>query len=149
MRVHQFDKVDLVKFVVPEASEHELETLIQDAEEVLRCLGLPYRVMASCTGELSFAAAESYTLEVWAMGTGTYLEVSSCSNFRDFQARRADIRTRPKDMPGTRFLHTVNGSGVALPRTLVALMENYQTADGSIGIPEVLRGYMGGLERIE
>lgn len=149
MRVHQFDKVDLVKLVVPETSEHALETLIRDAEEVLQRLGLPYRVMASCVGELSFAAAESTTLEVWAMGAGTYLEVSSCSNFRDFQARRADIRYRPKDMPGTRFLHTVNGSGVALPRTMIALVENYQTADGSIVIPEALRDYMGGLERIE
>ena len=148
VRVHQFDKVELVKFVKPEDSEEELEKLVRDAEEVLQLLGLPYRVMLLCTGDLSFAAAKCYDIEVWAMGMGRYLEVSSCSNFRDFQARRAGIRFRRSPDSKAEYVHTLNGSGLALPRTVVAIMENYQTPEGSIVVPEVLRPYMGGMEVI-
>ncbi|MGR3317087.1 MAG: serine--tRNA ligase [Candidatus Anammoxibacter sp.] len=146
-RVHQFNKVELVKFADPETSYEELESLLEDAEEVLRLLGLEYRILELCTGDLSFASSKCYDIEVWSPGTGNYLEVSSCSNFEDFQARRANIRF--KDKKGkVKFVHTLNGSGLALPRTMIALLETYQMEDGSIEIPEVLRGYMGGLEII-
>ncbi|HIE03132.1 MAG TPA: serine--tRNA ligase [Candidatus Latescibacteria bacterium] len=148
VRVHQFDKVELVKFVKPEDSEEELEKLVREAEEVLQLLGLPYRVMLLCTGDLSFAAAKCYDIEVWAMGMGRYLEVSSCSNFRDFQARRAGIRFRRSPDSKAEYVHTLNGSGLALPRTVAAIMENYQTPEGSIIVPEVLRPYMDGMEVI-
>ncbi len=146
-RGHQFDKVELVKFVEPSKSMEELDGLIRDAEAVLEGLELPYRVVQMCTGDLSFSAAVKYDLEVWAAGCQEWLEVSSCSNFRDFQARRANIRYRPE---GGRpeFVHTLNGSGLALPRTLIAVIENYQTADGHVTIPDVLRPYMGGITQI-
>jgi len=147
-RVHQFDKVELVKFVKPEASYDELEKLRADAEEVIQLLGLPYRVIMLCTGDLSFAASKCYDIELWAPGTGRYLEVSSCSNFEDFQARRANIRYRSKDFKGVRFLHTLNGSGVALARLVIAILEVYQQKDGSVIIPEALRPYLDNMERI-
>ncbi|HET7037775.1 MAG TPA: aminoacyl--tRNA ligase-related protein, partial [Thermomicrobiaceae bacterium] len=143
-RVHQFEKVEMVKFVEPGTSEQELESLLAAAEEVLRRLELPYRVVDICTGDLSFVAAKKYDLEAWAPGSGEWLEVSSCSNFRDFQARRANIRYRPGEGQRTQFVHTLNGSGLALPRTLIAIMENYQQADGTIAVPEVVRPYLGG-----
>lgn len=147
-RGHQFDKVELVKFVEPHTSDEELLKLLDDAEEVCRRLKIPYRVVQMCTGDLSFSAAMKYDIEMWAPGCGEWLEVSSCSNFRDFQARRANIRYRPA--PGARpeFVHTLNGSGLALPRVMIAVMENYQQKDGSIVVPEVLRPYMGGVEVI-
>ncbi len=148
LRVHQFHKVEMVKMVRPESSYDELESLVRDAEEVLRRLELPYRVVTLATGDLSFAAAKCYDIEIWAGGVGQWLEVSSCSNFEDFQARRSGIRYRPADGGGSGFLHTLNGSGVALPRLMVALIENNQTATGRIRVPEALRGYMGGLEYI-
>jgi seryl-tRNA synthetase len=146
IRVHQFDKVELVKFVEPETSYDELESLVRDAEDVLRRLGLTYRVAELCTGDLSFAAAKCYDIELWAPGQNAWLEVSSCSNFEDFQARRAKIRYR-KDGKA-RFVHTLNGSGVALARLVVALLENGQQADGSVELPEALRPYLGGLQRL-
>lgn len=148
VRQHQFNKVELVKFVVPETSYEELENLLLDAEEVLQLLGLHYRVVALCTGDLGFASAKTYDIEVWAPGQKRYVEISSCSNFEDFQARRANIRYRPKDGGKPRFVHTLNGSGLAIGRTVMAILENYQQADGSVLIPEVLRPYMGGLEKI-
>ena len=148
IRQHQFNKVELVKFTEPESSYEELETLVNDAEEVLRRLNLPYRVVELCTGDLGFAAAKTYDLEVWLPGQAAYREVSSCSNCEDFQARRAQIRYR-KDKKGKPiFVHTLNGSGLAVGRTLVALLENYQQKDGSVVIPEVLRPYMNGLGRV-
>ncbi|MCL6432533.1 MAG: serine--tRNA ligase [Anaerolineae bacterium] len=147
-RVHQFDKVELVKFVAPETSDEELDRLVADAEEVCTALGIPHRVVMMCTGDLSFTAAMKYDIEMWAPGSQEWLEVSSCSNFRDFQARRAGIRYRPAAGARPEYVHTLNGSGLALPRTLIAVMENYQQADGSIVIPEVLRPYMGGQEVI-
>lgn len=149
VRVHQFDKVELVKFVKPETSYQELESLLREAEEVLQQLGLHYRVLSLCTADISFAAAKCYDLEVWAPGERRYLEVSSCSNFSDFQARRAGIRYRPEKGGGAKYVHTLNGSGIALPRTVVALLETYQQKDGSVTIPEVLRSYMGGLDKID
>jgi seryl-tRNA synthetase len=149
MRVHQFDKVEMVKFVKPETSYDELESLVVNAEKVLQLLGLPYRVRLLCTGDLSFAAAKCYDIEAWASGLGKYLEVSSCSNYEDFQARRMGTRFRPKEGGKLQYVHTLNGSGVALPRTMIALLENYQTKEGSIVIPEVLRPYMDGLEEIK
>lgn len=143
-RVHQFDKVELVKFVEPEHSAAELEKLLADAEDVLRRLELPYRICELCTGDLSFAAAKCYDIEVWAPGQNTWLEVSSCSCFGDFQARRANIRYRSRDGKVS-FVHTLNGSGVALPRLYVAILENGQQADGSVVLPEALRPYMGGI----
>src|SRR5439155_77166 len=142
-RGHQFDKVELVKFVRPETSDAELAGLLDDAEDVCRRLGLAYRIVQMCTGDLSFVAAMKYDIEVWAPGSGEWLEVSSCSNFRDFQARRASIRYRPA--PGARpeLVHTLNGSGLALPRVLIAVLETYQRADGSVSVPEVLRPYVG------
>jgi seryl-tRNA synthetase len=147
-RGHQFDKVEMVKIVEPETSREELFSLIADAEDVCRGLGLPHRVVQMCTGDLSFTAAEKYDIEVWAPGCGEWLEVSSCSNFGEFQARRANIRYRPDAGAKPRFAHTLNGSGLALPRTLIAVIENYQQADGSIEVPAVLRPYMGGVEAI-
>lgn len=147
MRVHQFDKVELLKFVRPETSYDELEALLDNAEEVVRRLGLEYRVSRLCTGELSFAAAKCYDIEVWAPGIERWLEVSSCSNYEDFQARRANIRFREKG-GRPQFVHTLNGSGVALPRVVLAIIEQYQTADGHVRIPDVLLPYMGGLEVI-
>lgn len=148
IRQHQFDKVELVKIVSPETSWEELEGLVADAEEVLRRLKLPYRVVALCTGDLGFASAKTYDIEVWLAGQGLYREISSCSNFTDFQSRRAGIRYRPRGKKGTEFVHTLNGSGLAVGRTLVAILENYQRQDGTVEVPEALRPYMGGLELI-
>jgi len=142
-RGHQFDKVELYKFTEPTTSDQELEKLLNDAEQVCQKLGLPYRVKQLCTADLGFAAQKSYDIEMWAPGCGEWLEVSSCSNCGDFQARRADIRYRPASDAKPQFVHTLNGSGLALPRVLIALMENYQQADGSIAIPEVLQPYVG------
>jgi seryl-tRNA synthetase len=147
IRVHQFDKVELVKFVEPDTSYDELEKLVANAEVILQRLGLPYRVLQLCTGDLSFAAAKCYDIELWAPGHNGWLEVSSCSNFVDFQARRAGIRYRRKDGK-TALVHTLNGSGVALARLYVSILENFQQADGSVLVPEALRPYLGGLERI-
>lgn len=147
-RVHQFDKVEMYKFTIPETSDSELEAMISDAEEICRQLEIPYRVKQLCTGDLGFAAALAYDLDMWAPGCGEWLEVSTLSNCRDFQARRANIRFRREPGAKPEFVHTINGSGLALPRTMIALLENYQEADGSIVIPQVLRPYMGGLEKI-
>ncbi len=147
-RGHQFDKVEMYKFVVPESSDEELEKMVADAEETLRLLGLTYRVVQLCTGDLGFAARKTYDLEVWAPGSGEWLEVSSLSNVGDFQARRGNIRYRPKGGGRTRFVHTLNGSGLGLPRTVIAILETYQQPDGSVVVPEVLRPYMGGMEVI-
>lgn len=148
IRVHQFNKVELVKFVRPELSYEELEKLVANAETVLQLLGLPYRVLQLASGDLSFAAAKCYDLEAFAPAENRWLEVSSCSNFEDFQARRANIRFKGKDQKKPAFVHTLNGSGLALARVMVAVLENYQTAQGEVIIPEVLRPYMGGLEKI-
>lgn len=147
-RVHQFDKVEMYKFVEPETSYDELEKLVANAEEICRRLEIPFRVRLLCTGDLGFAAAKTYDIEMWAPGSQEWLEVSSCSNCEDFQARRASIRFRRKAGAKPEFVHTLNGSGLALPRTMIALMENYQEADGSIMVPKVLQPYMGGVERI-
>jgi len=151
-RVHQFQKVELVKFCKPEDSYNEHEALVSDAEEILKLLNLPYRVVSLCTADIGFSAARCYDLEVWLPGANAYREISSCSNFEDFQARRASIRFRPagegNKQPKPRFVHTLNGSGLAVGRTLVAILENYQQADGSVVVPEALRPYLGGLERI-
>ncbi|MFH0940297.1 MAG: serine--tRNA ligase [Candidatus Omnitrophota bacterium] len=149
VRIHQFDKVEMVKFVKPEDSFDELEKLVANAEAVLQALGLTYRVVMLASGDISFAAAKCYDLEAYAPGLDAWLEVSSCSNFLDFQARRANIRFRGKETKKVEFVHTLNGSGVALARTVIAILENYQQKDGSVIIPEVLRPYMGGLEKIE
>ena len=146
IRVHQFDKVELVKFVDPATSYDELEKLVANAEVILQRLGLHYRILSLCSGDMSFAAAKCYDIELWAPGQNGWLEVSSCSNFEDFQARRAGIRFK-KDGK-TRLVHTLNGSGVALARLFVAILENYQQADGSVVVPEALRPYLGGLERL-
>ncbi len=146
-RGHQFDKVELVKFVRPEHSMDELTALLSDAEDVLKHLELPYRVIEMCTGDLSFSAMVKFDLEVWAPGCNEWLEVSSCSNFGDFQARRAKIRFKdPASKEKNRFVHTLNGSGLALPRTLIAVLETYQRADGRLDVPVVLRPYLGGAE---
>ncbi|HZG65768.1 MAG TPA: serine--tRNA ligase [Herpetosiphonaceae bacterium] len=142
-RGHQFDKVEMVKFVRPEESARELASLLDDAEDVCRALGLRYRVIQMCTGDLSFVAANKLDIDVWAPGCAEWLEVSSCANFKDFQARRAQIRFRPEPGAKPEFVHTLNGSGLALPRVMIAIMENYQQADGSIVVPEVLRPFMG------
>jgi seryl-tRNA synthetase len=147
-RVHQFDKVEMVKFVHPDRSEAELESLLANAEAVLRALGLAYRVVLLASGDLSFAAAKCYDLEVWAPGADRWLEVSSCSNFRDFQARRANIRYKPADGGKTRFIHTLNGSGLALPRTVIAVLETYQTEGGTVRVPPALQPYLGGLAEV-
>ncbi len=149
IRQHQFNKVELVKFAKPEESYDELDSLTKDAEEVLRRLGLHYRVVVLCTGDLGFSASKTYDLEVWMPGHGTYKEISSCSNFEDFQARRANIRYRPEPKAKLRYVHTLNGSGLAIGRTVAALLENYQQKDGSVIIPKVLRPYMGGVDRIK
>lgn len=147
IRQHQFNKVELVKFAHPDKSYEDLETLTGDAEKVLQKLGLPYRVVTLCTGDLGFSSAKTYDIEVWLPGQNAYREISSCSNFEDFQARRANIRF--KDSGGkVRFVHTLNGSGIAVGRTVVAILENYQQKDGSVVIPEVLRPYMHGLTKI-
>ncbi len=148
IRQHQFNKVELVKFVRPEDSMEELEKLTRDAEKVLQLLELPYRVMLMCSGDLGFAPAKKYDLEVWLPAYGTYREISSCSNFTDFQARRAGIRYRPETGKKAQFVHTLNGSGVAVGRTVAAVLENYQQKDGSVVIPEVLRPYFNGMQRI-
>ena len=147
IRVHQFDKVELVKFVPPATSYDELEQLVRDATDVLEALGLTYRVLQLCSGDMSFAAAKCYDLELWAPGFNGWLEVSSCSNFEAFQARRAGIRWKNAEGK-TEFVHTLNGSGVALPRLVVAILENGQQADGSVVLPEARRPYLGGLERL-
>ncbi|MBI4654397.1 MAG: serine--tRNA ligase [Nitrospirae bacterium] len=143
IRQHQFNKVELVKFVKPEDSYNELESLTTNAEEVLKRLELPYRVVALCTGDLGFSSAKTYDIEVWFSAQGKYREVSSCSNFEDFQSRRADIRFKRKGQKGTEFVHTLNGSGLAIGRTFAAILENFQQENGSVIIPEVLQPYMG------
>jgi len=148
IRQHQFDKVELVKFTAPETSYNELERLLQDAEEVLQELGLHYRVVVLCTGDMGFAAAKTYDIEVWLPGQELYREISSCSNFESYQARRAAIRFRRPGAKGTELVHTLNGSGLAVGRTMVAILENYQQAEGSVVIPEKLRPFMGGMEKI-
>ena len=142
-RGHQFDKVELYKFTEPASSEQELEKLLNAAEDVCQKLGLPYRILQLCTGDLGFASTESYDIEVWAPGCDEWLEVSSCSDCGDFQARRANIRYRPDINAKPQFVHTLNGSGLALPRIFIAVLENYQQPDGSITIPEVLQDYVG------
>jgi seryl-tRNA synthetase len=146
-RGHQFDKVEMVKLVRPETSDEEFQKMVSDAEAVCARLEIPYRVVELCTGDLSFSSAVTYDLEMWAPGCGEWLEVSSVSNCTDFQARRAQIRFRPKGGK-PEFVHTLNGSGLALPRTMIAIMESYQNEDGSISVPAVLRPYLGGIERI-
>jgi seryl-tRNA synthetase len=148
IRQHQFNKVELVTFSSPEDSYRELESLTADAEDILQRLGLPYRVVSLCSGDLGFSAAKTYDLEVWLPGQQLYREISSCSNFTNFQARRANIRYRRKTGKGTELVHTLNGSGLAVGRTLVAILENYQQADGSVLIPEPLRPYVSGLSSI-
>ncbi|MFZ2418602.1 MAG: serine--tRNA ligase, partial [Smithellaceae bacterium] len=148
IRQHQFNKVEMVKFSKPETSYDELEKLTANAEEVLKRLGIPFRTVCLCTADLGFSSAKTYDVEAWLPGQNTYREISSCSNFEDFQARRAAIRYRRKDNGKVEFVHTLNGSGLAVGRTVVAVMENYQQADGSIIVPEALRPYMRGLERI-
>ncbi|NCO53073.1 MAG: serine--tRNA ligase, partial [Deltaproteobacteria bacterium] len=148
IRQHQFNKVELVKFTRPEDSDSQLQQLLGHAEAVLQQLKLPYRVVDLCTGDIGFSAARTFDLEVWLPGQSCYREISSCSNFRDFQARRAGIRFRREGAKKVELVHTLNGSGLAVGRTLVAILENYQQADGSIAIPEVLQPYMGGLEKI-
>jgi seryl-tRNA synthetase len=146
-RVYQFDKVEMVKFVTPETSYDELWTLIDNAEDVCKALKIPYRLLQLCTADLGVATMK-YDLELWAPGQGEWLEVSSCANFGDYQARRANIRYRPEVGAKPEFVHTLNGSGLALPRVVIAIMENYQRADGTIEIPEVLLPYMGGVAEI-
>ncbi len=147
-RGHQFDKVEMVKFVHPEASDAELRSLLDDAEDVCRRLGLQHRVIRMCTGDLSFTAAMKFDVEIWAPGCAEWLEVSSCSNFRDFQARRASIRFKPGPKGKPELVHTLNGSGLALPRVMIGVLETYQRADGSVTVPEALRPYMGGIDVI-
>lgn len=149
IRVHQFDKVEMVKFAKPEDSMNQLESMVGEAEAVLQALELPYHVVTLCTGDIGFSACKCYDLEVWLPSYGAYKEISSCSNCWDFQARRANIRYKdPAEFKGTRYVHTLNGSGLAVGRTMAAIMENYQNADGSITVPEALRPYMGGVEVI-
>lgn len=149
IRQHQFNKVELVKFATPETSYDELETLLNNAETILKYLEIPYQVINLCTGDLGFSAAKTYDIEVWMPAQGVYREISSCSNFESFQARRANIRFKRKGKKGTELVHTLNGSGLAVGRTVAALLENYQQADGSVLIPKALRPYMGGMEKIE
>jgi len=148
IRQHQFNKVELVKFANPETSYDELETLLDNAETILRRLEIPYQVITLCTGDLGFSAAKTYDIEVWMPAQGVYREISSCSNFEDFQARRANIRFKKRGKKGTSLIHTLNGSGLAVGRTFAAILENYQQADGSVIIPEALRPYMKGMEKI-
>jgi seryl-tRNA synthetase len=148
IRQHQFNKVELVKFARPDTSYDELEKLTANAEEVLKRLGLAYRVIVLCTGDMGFSAAKTYDIEVWLPAQNKYREISSCSNFEDFQARRGNIRYRVKGGKKTELVHTLNGSGLAVGRTVVAILENYQQPDGTVIIPEALRPYLGGAERI-
>jgi len=148
IRQHQFNKVELVKFCQPETSYDELESLLVNAETILKKLEIPYQVIELCTGDLGFSAAKTYDIEVWMPAQGLYREISSCSNFEDFQARRANIRFKRKGQKGTQLVHTLNGSGLAVGRTVAAILENFQQADGSVVIPERLRPYLGGLEKI-
>jgi seryl-tRNA synthetase len=148
VRVHQFDKVELVKIVPPDTSYDEHERLARDVSDIFEALELPYRVMLLCTGDLSFAAAKCYDFEVWSPGSGTWLECSSCSNFEDFQARRMNMRFRRDAGAKVEFPHTLNASGVALPRTFATLLENHQTADGGVRIPEALRPWFDGVEEL-
>ncbi|WP_288335343.1 serine--tRNA ligase [Cloacibacillus porcorum] len=148
LRQHQFDKVEMVKLSTPDKSYDELEHMTNCAEKVLQLLGIPYRVIVLCTGDMGFGAAKTYDIEVWLPSQNTYREISSCSNCEDFQARRMGIKYKPADGGKARFIHTLNGSGLAIGRTLIAIMENYQNADGSITVPEALRPYVGGLERV-
>src|SRR5829696_3977576 len=148
IRQHQFDKVELVKFTTPEQSYDELESLTRNAEEILKRLGLPYRTMLLCTGDMGFGSAKTYDIEVWLPGQNSYREISSCSNTEAFQARRASIKYRPEGTGKVEYVHTLNGSGLAVGRTLIAILENYQEKDGSVTVPAALRPYMGGLERI-
>jgi seryl-tRNA synthetase len=148
IRQHQFDKVELVKLTTPEQSSDELESLVQNAEEVLKRLGLPYRTIVLCTGDMGFAAAKTYDIEVWLPSQKTYREISSCSNTEAFQARRASIRFRPQGTGKVEHVHTLNGSGLAVGRTLIAILENYQQKDGSVVVPAALRPYMGGMDTI-
>ena len=149
IRQHQFNKVELVKFTTPETSYQELESLLENAETVLKLLELPYRTVLLCTGDMGFASAKTYDIEVWMPAQDRYREISSCSNFESFQARRAGIRFKRKGQKGTQLVHTLNGSGLAVGRTVAAILENGQQADGSVVIPEALRPYMGGLQKIE
>jgi seryl-tRNA synthetase len=149
IRQHQFNKVELVKFSRPDNSYDELEKLTENAEEILKRLDLPYRVVSLCTGDLGFSAAKTYDLEVWLPGQDLFREISSCSNFVDFQARRANIRFKKKGASGTELVHTLNGSGLAVGRTLVAILENYQQKDGHVAVPKALQSYMGGMEFIK
>ncbi len=149
IRQHQFNKIEMVKFSKPENSYEELETLTDNAETILKALELPYRVIALCTGDLGFSSAKTYDLEVWMPAQGVYREISSCSNFEDFQARRANIRFKRKGQKGTELVHTLNGSGLAVGRTVAAILENYQQIDGSVKVPEALKPYMGGMEVIQ
>ena len=148
IRQHQFDKVELVKFTTPEQSYDELEALTANAEEVLKRLELPYRTVCLCTGDMGFASAKTYDIEVWLPSQKTYREISSCSNCEAFQARRANIKFRPQGTGKAEFVHTLNGSGLAVGRTLIAVLENYQQRDGSVVIPAALRPFMGGREVI-
>ena len=148
IRQHQFNKVELVKFSRPESSYAELEDLLNNAETILKKLNLPYRVIELCTGDLGFSAAKTYDIEVWMPSQGVYREISSCSNFEDFQARRANIRFKPKGKKGTALVHTLNGSGLAVGRTFAAILENFQQADGAVTIPEALQPYMAGIQKI-
>ena len=148
LRQHQFTKCELVSITTPEQSAAEHERMLACAEAVLKRLDLPFRVMALCTGDMGFASAKTYDIEVWLPGQKTYREISSCSVCTDFQARRMNARYRPKEGRGPRFVHTLNGSGVAVGRALIAVMENYQNADGSVTVPEALAPYMGGVTRI-
>jgi seryl-tRNA synthetase len=149
IRQHQFNKVELVKFTTPQSSYDELESLLDNAETILRKLELPYRVIELCSGDLGFSAAKTYDIEVWMPAQGVYREISSCSNFEDFQARRANIRFKKKGKKGTELVHTLNGSGLAVGRCVAAILENFQQADGSVLIPAALQTYMAGLERIK
>ena len=149
IRMHQFSKVELVSIVTPDQSDAEHERMTDCAQEVLKRLGLKHRVVTLCTGDMGFSAKKTYDIEVWLPGQQRFREISSCSNCGDFQARRMNARFKAKDAKATRFVHTLNGSGLAVGRTLIAIMENYQNADGTITVPEALRPYMGGMERIE
>lgn len=149
IRNHQFDKVEMVKFALPDKSYEELETLTDNAEEVLRQLQIPFRVVMLSTGDLGFSSAKTYDIEVWMPSYGRYVEISSCSNFEDFQARRANLRYRSEETGKVEYVHTLNGSGLAVGRTFAAILENYQQKDGSVVIPDVLKKYMNNLDRLE
>jgi len=149
IRQHQFNKVELVKFARPEESYDELEKLLNNAEVILKLLELPYQVIELCTGDLGFSAAKTYDIEVWMPSQGVYREISSCSNFEAFQAKRGNIRFKRKGKKGTELVHTLNGSGLAVGRTVAAILENFQHADGSVSIPKALVPYMGGIEKIQ